>query len=130
MRAEKLISFGIFLIVLSACGLDQKGEVSGAESKHDCAELKRLGAKHLGGEDGGTWLLLSKETGPENNSYRIKSFYESTCQPAWDGIFSLRNEGFDSSKPYKFIPLSTYESCSVEQNGHIFRFDFKRKAGT
>lgn len=130
IRAEKFILPGICLVLLSACELDQKAQGSEAEAKCDCAELKQQGAQYLGGEDGGAWLLLSKETGSEDKLYRIREFQEGTCGLAWDGLFLLRNEGFDRAKPYRFIPLSTYEYCSVEQNGRVFRFDFKRKAGT
>ncbi len=130
MRAEKFILLGVCLVLLNACELDQKAQGNEAEAKHDCAELRQQGAQYLGGEDGGAWLLLSKEKGSENNLYRIREFHEGTCELAWDGLFLLRDEGFDSAKPYRFIPLSTYEYCSVEQNGRVFKFDFKRKAGT
>lgn len=127
MKLIKLLFFVSCIATLNNCGIDENAARNKGVDHPNCSKLENFGALYLGGEDGGAWFLISRESCLDSNSFRIREFHETTCELAWDGIFTLKSDGFDISKPYTFVPLSSYEYCSIEQNGVVFKLEFKKR---
>lgn len=121
----KIINTAIFILFLSF--FTQCNNIEEKKDELICPELIKLGAQHIGGEDGGSVFLITRESCLMNDEYRIRGFLED-CSAHWDGIFILdSNSTLDLSSPYEFVPLSHYEFCTIKQNGKQYKLKFKEK---
>jgi hypothetical protein len=95
-------------------------------------KLIKQGATFLKNEEDSnrTWFLITKEKCLEDREYRITQYWGSECDLSWDAVFiPEKGQKLNLQEEYIFVPLSTYEFCTIEQHGKTivlhFREDYK-----